>query len=393
MECHHHLISRSKAPYEAPNLPALTPRGFASFMTILILASPDNEFERLAATLREYPIANADERKERWPKELSRRLLPRTSYEMAKRRLNDALSKVGILTKPSYIPPSLSTAYPSSQPNYSSSAPSSYQGPPPIAKTNSREIPPSAPSGSQRSSSQAHRNSYAQPPASTYNSRGVPSDLDSESTFSSDDEPDRRPSMPIERERKPYTAKEGRGKVHDEQNNGGNLSRTKSNTVPPPQPPPAQRPMSPRDAAGNPKTVNRSEVPNTSKTINRGEVPNSSSTTRNRERAPSIAASYTSSSGKRSNRGRSPPYGSPNTSFEATMIPPPAGFYPGNTYTPPPPPSGPGGQNFSGEEERLYGRDDPESRFARYDEDYRIARERTGGYGNPPLGSGERRYG
>jgi hypothetical protein len=247
-----------------------------------------------------------------------------------------------------------------------------------MAKTSSRDqhVP-----SSHISNSNAHRNSYAQPSSSTYNPRAFPSDVDSESTFSSDDEPERKPSLPIERERKPYTAREGGGKVHDDQNGSSNISRSKSSAIPPSQPqsqpPPVQQSMSPRESAG------------LSKTTSRGEDPPSSSTPWNRPRGQSIAASYTSNSSK-SNRGRSPSLRGTNGSFEGSQLAPSSGGYTGNPYVPGSH-SGVSGVGYNADDERGYGREDVESRFAQYDQEY--MRERTTGYGNQPLGSGERRYG
>jgi hypothetical protein len=75
LSCEHHLISESIS--DVPLIPGLTPAGFQRWMTLLILANPDTEFLRLYSVVRNYPISNAENRRERFPKELSRRLLPR----------------------------------------------------------------------------------------------------------------------------------------------------------------------------------------------------------------------------------------------------------------------------------------------------------------------------
>jgi hypothetical protein len=69
--------------HEVPNVPGLTPAGFETFMTCLIQAHPDLEFERLAKAVMNMPISNADYKSERFPKELSRRLLPLQSNPIA----------------------------------------------------------------------------------------------------------------------------------------------------------------------------------------------------------------------------------------------------------------------------------------------------------------------
>lgn len=342
----HHLVPRSSNPYETPILPGLTPHGFANFVTIFILASPEVEFERLAATVRDWPVSNADERKERWPKELSRRLFPRYGSEAARRRLNDALSKVGISTRPAYVPPP-SSVPPTSQPNYSSSAPSSYV-PPPITHRDRRA---------------SRRNSYRPAPPINPTSPRLASDYETDTSFSSDDDATRRPSIPIERERKPYTAKEGTGKIHDLDSH--KMMRSKSNSSQPtaraPTPPPS--------------------------------VPVG------RERARSNATAYTntSSSKRGSTRARSPTFPPNGVQYVPDVLPPQPG-YPPQQY-----PVVPEDERFYGatDMERQRSRDDSlaaEHRYAKYSEDYK----RTGGYavggaaaytGNADLGTGERRYG
>ncbi|KAF2666805.1 hypothetical protein BT63DRAFT_441862 [Microthyrium microscopicum] len=206
----HHLIPRSSAPFEAPHLAALTSQGFASFMTVFIQAYPDLEFQRLAATVRELPISNADERKERWPKELSRRLLPRTGSETQRRKLNDVLRKVGVAGPNTSLPPPPPGHPPASAPpqGYSSSAPQSGFAPPPNPSSQNPKV----------TFSTQHRPSQTPQPSNLRENHGETSDSDDSS----------RPSIPIERERKPYIAKEGGGKIHEEKN-----SRP-SQSVPPP---------------------------------------------------------------------------------------------------------------------------------------------------------------
>lgn len=69
----HHLVQ--KTPDARPDIPGLTPHGFATWMTLLIRAHPDQEFERLLKTVREMPVNNPDT-SERFPKDLSRKLFP-----------------------------------------------------------------------------------------------------------------------------------------------------------------------------------------------------------------------------------------------------------------------------------------------------------------------------
>ena len=197
--CQHHLVQDQ--PYRAPTVPGLTPHGFDVFMTCLIQAHPDTEFERLAKAVMNMPISNADNKTERFPKTLSRRLLPNFANIQAEQRLVSSLdhehSVFSTLRGTSQMPP------PPSQP-------------PPNQGNSERD-----PKRSSRSSQQ--------------------------SNAVDDDDLVSPPSMPIERERKPYFAKEGTGKqYHDGRPNPtpyrpaeglqGNSSRvSRANSGVPPQ--------------------------------------------------------------------------------------------------------------------------------------------------------------
>ena len=74
LECQHHLVQ--KRPEDAPSVPGLTPHGFERWMMLLILARPDDEVERLQKAVQGLPISNADDARERFPREISRRLFP-----------------------------------------------------------------------------------------------------------------------------------------------------------------------------------------------------------------------------------------------------------------------------------------------------------------------------
>lgn len=174
--CQHHLVQSQQEVQDAPTVPALTPHGFASFMTCLIQAHPDTEFARLSKAVRDMPISNADDLKERFPKELSRRLLPKTSNVMAEQRLIASLNH-----EPDLVPlERVINAMP----------------PPPSS------APPSAP---------------PQQTAFPERERAPYSKTSSQSNAIDDDDLTETspPAIPIERERKPYFAKEGSGKQYD----------------------------------------------------------------------------------------------------------------------------------------------------------------------------------
>ena len=74
LECQHHLVQQRNDA--RPDIPGLTPLGFERWAILLIQAYPEEEFERLRKAVLEMPISNPDDSKERFPKEISRRLFP-----------------------------------------------------------------------------------------------------------------------------------------------------------------------------------------------------------------------------------------------------------------------------------------------------------------------------
>lgn len=88
LDCQHHLVQEQHSG--PPTIPGLTPVGFERWMTLLILGCPDEEWERLQMALQRMPISNADDTKERFPKDVSRRLFPKEPHEDAKRKVEAA---------------------------------------------------------------------------------------------------------------------------------------------------------------------------------------------------------------------------------------------------------------------------------------------------------------
>ncbi|KAH9214083.1 hypothetical protein DL95DRAFT_504376 [Leptodontidium sp. 2 PMI_412] len=91
--CQHHLHQVNATT--APTMPALTAVGFAYWMTISIMAYPDEESERLSRVLNAEPIESdgvlIDDRPERLPKILTRLLLPGKEDRSSKRVLDAAI--------------------------------------------------------------------------------------------------------------------------------------------------------------------------------------------------------------------------------------------------------------------------------------------------------------
>ncbi|QIW97768.1 hypothetical protein AMS68_003286 [Peltaster fructicola] len=166
----HHLVQVPN--HSAPNVPALTPRGFATFMTCLIQAHPDHEYQRLSEAVKQMPVSSAVDRKFRFPKELSRRLLPQRSNVHAAQRLTASMAHE-----------------------------------PRIQLRNPTSLPPPPPP-------QAQEADVISPPAQVPERRRMPYSRRANSN-SFENEDFATPAAPIERERKPYTAREGTGKYHE----------------------------------------------------------------------------------------------------------------------------------------------------------------------------------
>lgn len=134
----------------------------------MIQAYPDAEYDRLSKAVLAMPISNADDAKERFPKELPRRLFPQHENLQAQQRCAAALSAEGVgpLRRAPTFPP-----------------------PPPMGQ--SAGVPP----GLER-----QRSPYASQP----DPRAI----------LTDDEDDEPFSIPLERERKPYSSAPGGGKMY-----------------------------------------------------------------------------------------------------------------------------------------------------------------------------------
>lgn len=80
LSCEYHLVRDPSMPKSKPRLPALTPAGFSRYMTISLLAYPEQEFRRLQKATSEMPVlsggsATAEETMQ-FPSELIRSLFP-----------------------------------------------------------------------------------------------------------------------------------------------------------------------------------------------------------------------------------------------------------------------------------------------------------------------------
>jgi hypothetical protein len=140
----------------------------------MIQAYPEVEFKRLAKAVMDMPVSNADDCKERFPKELPRRLFPKNENLQAQQRCASALSCDGRI---------------------------------PVPKSTS--FPPPPPMSASQGSLERER--------SPYSSATDPGNRANITCAIDDDSHDETPiAIPIERERKPYIAKEGTGKIYDD---------------------------------------------------------------------------------------------------------------------------------------------------------------------------------
>lgn len=89
-EIEHHLIQGEDRFGDRPDLPGLTPRGFAKFLGVLLQSYPKGEKERLRRIASSSQFLNHDERVELAPVELPE-LLPRASNSPLRERLGVAI--------------------------------------------------------------------------------------------------------------------------------------------------------------------------------------------------------------------------------------------------------------------------------------------------------------
>ncbi|KAF2760478.1 hypothetical protein EJ05DRAFT_286088 [Pseudovirgaria hyperparasitica] len=190
LRCQHHMVQEIDGCEYAPSIPGLTPHGFRRWMETMIRAYPDVEFQRLAKAVKEMPISNPDKPTERFPKALSRRLLPKSDNMQYQQLCCATLACEGKvpLHRPTSFPP-----------------------PPPLN---------SQPSTQSQATLERDRSPYSGAPG-----RDTADSSDHETPV----------GVPIERERKPYTAREGTGKFYDKGDNdrsnskGNRLHRSQSN--------------------------------------------------------------------------------------------------------------------------------------------------------------------
>ena len=200
LACQHHLVQERYD--ERPDIPGLTPVGFERWATLLIQAHPEAEFERLQKAVLEMPISNPDDKKERFPKEISRRLFPTHEELKIRHRIEDSMVEHASIEIPRRLSqeelkprrespghkPSVAEPY----------VPQSYR--PSVSFTEPEFNAPATPS---------HVPPHIERERAPYSN--VP-----DSAIVDDINPPEPPvTKPIERERKPYSAQVGGGKQYE----------------------------------------------------------------------------------------------------------------------------------------------------------------------------------
>lgn len=204
VQVEHHLVQTT--PDARPDIPGLTPNGFAAWLMLLIQAHPDHEHERLSKILRLIAINHPDERKQRFPAALPRRLLPTSDDNSIVSRLSELMvthCKVRIEGRHNSTATTLGSSIEPPQ------SPRKTDGPP--APT--VEDVPDEGDFTQYQTRSPQRTS----PRSQNDNQA--SDVPKAASVTSiEDDGDDTPTpqaRPIERERKPYFAQPGGGKSYD----------------------------------------------------------------------------------------------------------------------------------------------------------------------------------
>jgi hypothetical protein len=203
VEAQHHLVQEKLD--ERPDTPGLTPTGFERWATLLLLAHPDLEFARLQRTALDMPISNPDDKKERFPKDISRRLFPAHEDTTIVAKIQRAMvtnCNISVAAKQHNVPA------PDHRPSRKDYRPTE------AAQTSPTYPPPPSKSVQDpmiTSTSRTHASAFAERERKPYSN--TPSEAAVDTT---DDEDDLPTPQPIERERKPYVAQPGGGKTHDQ---------------------------------------------------------------------------------------------------------------------------------------------------------------------------------
>ena len=176
LEVEHHLVQEKF--HERPDIPALTPRGFQRWETLMIQTHPQKEYERLQKAVLNMPINNPDDRGERFPKEIPPRLFSEPPNLPLRERIEQSIIKHCHVELPEITDEEIADAA--------------------ARRAQASANPTRAPTESDSAADRGRQ---------PYNT--------SSSAIEDDEEESTSPN-PIERERKPYSAHPGAGRVYDE---------------------------------------------------------------------------------------------------------------------------------------------------------------------------------
>ena len=219
----HHLTQEEDHLGERPDIPGLPPKGFERWATLMILAHPEEEFERMKAAALNMPINNPDDKKERFPKDISRRLFPKHENLDIRELLIAAMEAHAKITVDRPMPEEAATprAEQTQPPRHQrrGSDAQSHLSFTDASVTSDPEIPLPPPGNIER-----QRNPYSKVPEAAV--------IDDTNPYPPPPPPS---SKPIERERKPYSVAPGGTRVYDDPEAG---RCTISNSAPQSHPPP-----------------------------------------------------------------------------------------------------------------------------------------------------------
>lgn len=198
LSCQHHLVQEDDG--ERPVIPGLTPIGFERWVTLLIRAHPDEEYSRLQKAVLTMPISNPEDRKERFPKEISRRLFPTIGDRKVCQRLDDAIcehAQVDLPKRAKVESPAFTTDT--------------------IAEPEELPSPSRRDPAGLRVDTEAKTSTNFHPSPLEERDRAPYSNVPSEAIIDNTNPVLSPPTKPIERERKPYAAVPGVGKAFDDE--------------------------------------------------------------------------------------------------------------------------------------------------------------------------------
>ncbi|KAJ5495988.1 hypothetical protein N7539_001104 [Penicillium diatomitis] len=191
VKAQHHLVQLDDLT-ERPDIPGLTPEGFESWATIMIQTHPEREYERLQKAVLNMPISNPDDKKERFPKEIPRRLFPEVPDLKLREQVDDYIMRhCGV-----DLPPITEEER--------------------LRASRVKKAAPASSSACHLDPSQSTRPASGSFNRSRSFERERPSGSVSSSSAVVDDEDEALPSKPIERERKPYSVQPGGGKKFED---------------------------------------------------------------------------------------------------------------------------------------------------------------------------------